>query len=117
MAVVNEIRRRARHILPQVIAACLVGYFAYHAVQGDGGILAYMRVQAELEKAEAIRAELADQRQDLEQRVQLLQNNIDRDLLSERARAVLNFARPDELLVIVPAGQPAVGSRPTPGVE
>lgn len=102
MAVVRELRHRARHIAPQVAAACLVAYFAYHAVQGDGGLFAYLRVETALGKAKAVEAELEAQRKDLARRVKLLHpSTLDPDLLSERARAVLNFAREDDVIVIV----------------
>jgi cell division protein FtsB len=101
MAVVREIRRRARQIAPQVLAACLVAYFAYHAVQGDGGILAYLRIQKSLEHAEAVKAELTEQRARLERRVKLLRpDTLDPDLLEERARAVLNFAHARDVVVL-----------------
>ena len=107
MAVLREIRRRAPQIVPQVVAACLVAYFAYHAVQGEGGILAYMRTQEALTEAKAVRAELRDQRTELERKVELLREPLDRDLLSERARAVLNFARDDDVAVMPPKTQPS----------
>jgi len=100
MAVLREIRRRARQILPQVLAACLVGYFAYHAVQGEGGLLAYSRLQDALAEARAVERELSDQRAALAHRVTLLRaDSLDRDLLAEQARKVLNFVRPDEVVV------------------
>ena len=103
MAVLREIRRRARQILPQVLAACLVGYFAYHAVQGEGGLLAYSRLQDALAEARAAERNLAEQRAALDHRVTLLRSDsLDRDLLAEQARKVLNFVRPDE--VVVPHG-------------
>lgn len=107
MAVLREIRRRAPQIVPQVAAACLVAYFAYHAIQGEGGILAYLRTQEALKEAKAVRAELRDQRTELERKVELLREPLDRDLLSERARAVLNFGREDDVVVMPPEGQPA----------
>ena len=103
MTVVREFRRRAPQIVPQVLAACLVVYFAYHLVQGEGGILAYMRTQDSLEEARAVRAELRAQRKELEHRVNLLRpDNLDRDLLAERARAVLNFGHSKDVVVLTP---------------
>jgi len=105
MAVVREIRRRAPQIVPQVAVACLVAYFAYHAIQGDGGILSYLRTREALTEAKAVRAELRDQRKGLERKVELLREPLDRDLLSERARAVLNFAGEDDVVVMPSDGQ------------
>ena len=103
MAVFREIHRRAPQIAPQVVAACLVAYFAYHAIQGEGGVLAYMHTQSALEKARVVRAELTDQRRALEHRVELLRpESLDRDLLAERARKVLNFGHPNDVVVRTP---------------
>lgn len=102
MTLIREIRRRARQIAPQVLGACIVGYFAFHAVQGDRGVLAYMRLEKDLEQAKAVQEELAGQRSELENRVSRLRpDNLDRDLLEERARDVLNFAREDELVILL----------------
>lgn len=102
MAMVREIRRRARQIAPQVVFACTVGYFAYHAVQGERGLLTYLHVQQDLEQAKAVQAELQDQRTELEHRVDLLRpDHLDPDMLEERARKVLNYARDDEVVVLL----------------
>jgi len=105
MAVLSEIRRRAREIAPQAVAACAALYFVYHAVQGDRGVLAWLRLQQDLAAVEAEQAALAEERDVLEHRVSLLRpNSLDPDMLEERARAVLNYTRPDE--VIVPLREP-----------
>ena len=102
MAMVREIRRRARQIVPQVLFACTVGYFAYHAVQGERGLLAYMHLEQELQQAKAVNSELAAQRAELEHRVELLRpDSLDPDMLEERAREVLNFARDDEVVILL----------------
>lgn len=110
MAMVREIRRRARQIAPQVLFACTVGYFAYHAVQGERGILAYMHLQQELEQAKAVQGELDAQRAELEHRVELLRpDHLDPDMLEERAREVLNFAREDEVVVLLDENGDPIG--------
>lgn len=102
MAMLREIRRRARQIAPQVLFACTVGYFAYHAVQGERGLLAYLHLQQELKQATAVESELAAQRAELEHRVKLLRpDSLDPDMLEERARKVLNYAREDEVVVLL----------------
>ena len=101
MAMVREIRRRARQIAPQVLFACIAGYFAYHAVQGERGLLAYVHLQQQLEQAQAVDRELDAQRAEMERKVQLLRpDSLDPDMLEERARAVLNYTREDEVVVM-----------------
>lgn len=119
MAMLREIRRRARQIAPQVLFACTVGYFAYHAVQGERGLLAYLHVQQELQQAKAVQGELQDQRAELEHRVDLLRpDHLDPDMLEERARKVLNYTRDDEVVVLLDQdGKPRadVESQNSPG--
>ncbi|WP_241503796.1 FtsB family cell division protein [Ferruginivarius sediminum] len=99
---VREIRRRARQVAPQVIAVCLVGYFVFHAVQGERGLLAYLRLQQDLAQAKAVQSELAAQRKEMEHRVSLLRpDSLDPDMLEEQARHVLNFARPNEVVIFL----------------
>lgn len=106
MAMVREIRRRARQIAPQVVAACLVGYFVFHAVQGERGLRVYLRLQQDLAQARAVESELSAQRSELRHRVELLRpDSLDPDMLEERARRVLNFARPDEVVVLLEKGR------------
>lgn len=104
---VREIRRRAGKIAPQVLAACLVGYFAYHAVQGERGLYARLQLQKELQQAEAVASDLSDERFYMERRVALLRpDSLDPDMLEERARQVLNFTRDDEVVVFLETGNP-----------
>ena len=103
MAMIHELRKRARLIVPPVLGACLSGYFVYHAVQGDRGLMAWLMLNQQIREATATRDEVAAERAAWERRVALLRSgSLDPDMLDERARAVLNLGHPDEL-VIVPA--------------
>jgi cell division protein FtsB len=94
-------RRRARQVAPQVVAACLVGYFAYHLVHGERGLSAYLRLKQDLAAAEQTRAEVTAERKALEQRVALLRaEHLDPDMLSERARNLLGYGRANEIVVL-----------------
>jgi len=101
--------------VPQVAAACLVAYFAFHAILGDRGLFAYLRLQESLAQATALHAELQAQHAALAHRVKLLRpDSLDPDLLSERARAVLNFAHPDDVVVLREAQQHLESARSEP---
>ena len=84
------------------LLACGVGgYFAYHLQTGDHGLQA----RADLEKRKAVLAgELAglkEVRKHLERDVALLRpESLDPDMLDERARAILNLAHPDDLVML-----------------
>ncbi|RMD62910.1 MAG: septum formation initiator family protein [Alphaproteobacteria bacterium] len=103
MGVFHELRIKARHIALPVVAACLVGYFVYHLVEGERGLRTWLRLQQKLAAAEASEADLARARARLERRVALLRpDSLDLDLLDERAHDVLNYGRADELIIFLP---------------
>jgi len=85
-----------------VLGVCVVLNFAYHFVQGDGGIRALLDYQNRIEKTRTQLAQIRAERERLEHRVYLLRSDsLDPDLLEERARAVLNFAHPNEIAIII----------------
>ncbi len=101
MAVFHQIKRRALQIAPQVLITGVLVYFAYHIVEGERGLSAWRALTAELAETRTERAEVAARRQVLEHRVGLLRpNNLDPDLLEERARLMLNLGRPSDLVIL-----------------
>ena len=89
-----------RTMLTSVIGVGLVGYFAYHTVQGNRGVLSLVTLMSETKDASETLAELRDQRLTLEARVNALSPaHLDPDLMEEQARFVLNAAREDELVL------------------
>ena len=59
-----------------------------------------MRLQQKIADDEVTLSTLQSQREILERQVHLLSpNNLDLDMLEERARLILNFARPDEVII------------------
>lgn len=86
-----------------MLAASFVVYLAYHTLQGERGLNAWVQLNAELAKAAALEQALVAERQELEQRVShLRRESLDRDLLEERARIVLNLGWPDEYVINLP---------------
>jgi cell division protein FtsB len=106
MAIFHEVRDRARLIAPPVLIFCLVAYFAYHVVQGERGLLAWVSVKHELAEARATQTALTATRADLQRRVDLLaRDGLDLDMLEERAHEVLNYGRDDEVIILLPNGR------------
>lgn len=94
-----------------MLGACVAGYFVYHAVQGDRGIVAWMQLNQQIRVAESERAKTEAERQEMEQRVSLLSNSsLDLDMLEERARVMLNFAHPDDLVIFLDGQQKPVAA-------
>jgi cell division protein FtsB len=96
-----QIRRRARQAVVPILSAVVLAYVGYHTVQGDRGIGAWVRLSQQIDQTRAELATLRDERETLERQVALLRpENLDRDMLDERARLVLGLARPDELIFL-----------------
>src|SRR5215217_5289641 len=98
------VRRRARKFLVPLllyaVSAGVVGYFVHHAHSGARGIEAkqVFKIQAYQisRELEAVKAE----RTEWERRIGLLRSDqIDRDLLEERARVVLGEVHPNDLVI------------------
>lgn len=91
--------RILKQVALPVLSSCMIAYFGYHTVQGDRGLIAYLRISSEIEEAKALSDSLRKERRQLQHRVRLLgKHGVDPDLLDERARAVLNYAAPGELV-------------------
>ncbi len=107
MAILTEIRVRARKILPTVLAASVVGYFGYHALHGERGFLVWRELRGDIAAAQMVEAQLAGQRAQLDRRTALLRaDNLDPDLLEERARLLLGYGHPGDLVVLRPSPAP-----------
>ncbi len=95
--------RKIGVLLPQLIGLGLFAYFAFHFVQGERGLRAYAKLGQELEAAWAEEAALRSELDAARARVSALSAQaLDPDLLEERAQAVLNYAKPEELVIILP---------------
>ena len=100
MVLGQEISRKARQVLGPLMGAALMGYFAYHAVQGDRGLIAWWNLRYEIEKTDYELAQVTAEKEALEHRVSLLRpDSLDRDMLEERARLMLGAVNPDDLIV------------------
>jgi cell division protein FtsB len=103
MIVLRELRRRAHFLVGPIIGIALTGYFIYHLIEGDHGLIRWLsltrEIRAESANLEAVRA----QRKALDLRVsELRPDHLDPDLLDERVRATLNLVAPDEIVIMQP---------------
>jgi cell division protein FtsB len=104
MLVIRAIRQRAGVIIGPILGISLVVYFAYHLVQGDRGLLAWMQLSQQIRQARITLAEVRAEQEPKARRVNLLRDHVDRDLLDERARATFNLGGPNEVVIF---NQPA----------
>ena len=100
MTLIDDIRRRARHAVLPVFCVSLIGYFVYHLVQGDRGLIALSHLKHDIAQLETDVSVAQAERSEIERRTKLLRpDSIDPDMLDERARAELGFSRPEEVVV------------------
>ncbi|MDE1901882.1 MAG: septum formation initiator family protein [Alphaproteobacteria bacterium] len=95
--------KRAWHMVPPLLGACLFGYFLYHTVEGDRGWVAQMHLQNEVAAAQARLDTLQQQNAALDHRVKLMRpQSLDPDLLDEEARKTLDYTKPGDIVILTP---------------
>lgn len=101
MSALHEIRRHSLAAVIPVICFAAIGYFAYHAMEGEHGINAYTRLVLQIQETKAALAEVTAERRILERRVGLLQTEqLDADMLDEQGRRVLGLVQPGDLVIL-----------------
>ncbi len=102
----EEFRKRGLDVFGPAIGLLAIIYFAYHAVHGDRGFLAWRHLEAKVAAREAVLAEIRGERQALEARVDRLRpESLDPDLLDETVRRVLGYGHPDDLVIATDAAR------------
>lgn len=72
-------------------------YFIFHSIYGSRGILAYFKLQSELERSKITLESLRHERLEAENKTKLLRpGSLDKDMLDEKVRSVLGVAKPSE---------------------
>jgi len=104
MVVLREIRRRGKVLVGPLLAIALTGYFAYHLVEGDRGLRAWVRLTQELRTGKEHLAAVSAERAELEHRVSHMRpDHVDPDLLDAQVRKTLDLVRPDEIVIMTPS--------------
>ncbi|MXQ10922.1 FtsB family cell division protein [Microvirga makkahensis] len=99
------IRRRLRRFLIPLalysVSAAVAAYFVHHAHSGARGIEAQQQYEAQMAELNRELDGLRDERTQWERRISLLRSDqIDRDLLEERARVMLGRVHKNDLVII-----------------
>jgi cell division protein FtsB len=85
-----------------VMAALLVGYFGVNAYTGDHGLRAKQDLDREITTLTRDLASATAERERWQRRVALLKSDsLDPDMLDERARVLLDYADPHEIVMRV----------------
>ena len=103
MALLSIFKRILKGVLVPAVFLAVSGYFAWHAVHGERGLMARDKRQGDIVAARAALQQAEAERDAMERRVAGLRGDrLDRDQLEERARSLLNMVGRDE--VVVPYG-------------
>lgn len=99
------LRKRLRSILTALGlylgVALLIGYFAANAYSGNHGLRARQDLDMQIAQMTVELAALKTERGSWERRINLLKSDsIDRDMLDERARALLDYVDPHDLVLM-----------------
>ncbi len=111
----SRIAFRQRSIITSLVGACILAYFLYHMVEGDRGWFTLQRKQREVAESEAVLSQLQQRRETLERRTRLLRpTTLDLDLLEEKSRELLNFSKPNEIVILNTPDQAAILDKSLP---
>ncbi len=97
----TTLQSRIRVVFMPLLLVALGGYFSFHMINGDRGLLAYHDLSLAIAEAKQIQKETHQKRVVLEHRVSLLRpESLDLDMVEERARVLLDLARPGDVVVL-----------------
>ena len=98
MQLLEEIGYRLGQVAPRGVAAAAVVYFAFHAVQGERGLMAHKRLSEELQQTRALAEQVAEERARWEPRSLVAAEDRSRYAGGE-SKALLNYLRDDEVVI------------------
>ena len=108
MSILYDIRHLARQVIGPVLGVSLMVYIVYHAVQGNHGLIAYWQLVKQVDAANHAVALLDEEKTRLQKRVELLHpDSLDPDMLEERARVMLGYADPTDIILVDRPGRRA----------
>ncbi|MDJ0948412.1 MAG: septum formation initiator family protein [Alphaproteobacteria bacterium] len=100
MYLIRRLRSRARDLAIPVLGLGVLVYIAYHAVNGDRGLLAWWQLSDQMDRTRAQLARTSAEVMRMEHRVGLMRpEKLDRDMLDERIRSILLLAHPRDLII------------------
>ena len=82
MSTLRDLKSRIGIIFGPIVGVLVFGYFIYHSIEGDRGLLALKNVNIRIDEAEKKLAELVVVQHDLEKNVnRLMPSSLDPDFL------------------------------------
>ncbi len=97
----KRLKSAAAALVLYVLAALMIGYFGVNAFTGDRGLKARHALDVQTEELTAEIGRLKAERAQWQRRVALLRSeSLDPDMLDERARALLDYADPRDVVLL-----------------
>ncbi len=95
--ILTRARSGLNSVLPTLLLVVILVYFSYHAISGDRGVLAYIKLSQKIEQTRAELDIVHAERVKYERNVRLMRDeSLDLDLLDEQSRRLLGYAGKDE---------------------
>jgi cell division protein FtsB len=94
------VRRVVRSVVPPTIFLGIAVYFGWNATQGDHGMQAYQQQLGLLAQAQQVQQDALTEQAAWRRRVNgLKEQSLDTDILDERARAMMNMADRNDIVI------------------
>ena len=111
----TRLRRTAiwRSLLVTALLVAFQGYLGFNVIGGQYGIESQKQIRIDIVNLKSQSATLAAEIESYQQKTSLFDaSNLDPDILTEKARALLQMAQPDDLIVMTDpkTGLPISGS-------
>jgi cell division protein FtsB len=103
MYIANKPSKFTKRTAINAVILLMLMYFIFHAIYGSRGIVAYFRLQSELEDSHQKLATLRAERLEIENKTKLLRpGSLDKDMLDETTRDVLGVSSSEEEIYKAP---------------
>jgi cell division protein FtsB len=103
MVIRTRFHRLVQAVMLYCMAAAAIAYFGFHAYHGDHGMQAKRQLLSQIDELRSDLQTLRREKAEIERRVAVLRPaSIDPDMLDQRAREVLNYAHPHDLVFVLP---------------
>tara|TARA_Y100000591_G_scaffold315736_1_gene323648 strand:- start:535 stop:837 length:303 start_codon:yes stop_codon:yes gene_type:complete len=93
-------KRYISYLFLPLLLTLFLGYISYHTFIGDSGLNKNSVLKDELSNLQLELVEIRNNRLEIEKHISLLEKNIDADMLQEKAKKILYYAHPDEIIII-----------------
>lgn len=106
-------KSKLKVLLLPAFCLLMLGYFAYHAIEGAYGLASHARMTAELAKIEHELAEVGTVRKRYEKNIALMRSeSLDPDMIGERARHALNLVHRNDVVIFTGVSSAGLGAAP-----